>query len=36
VAKALHAGRTSLRAVRFGELPDPDYHNVSPEELAYD
>ena len=35
VARALVEGRTSIAAVRFTELPEPDYTNCRPEELPY-
>ena len=35
IAKALLAGRTSVRAVRFEEQPEPDYRGVHPDDLPY-
>lgn len=36
IAKALLDGRASIRAVRFTDLPRPDYVNCQPEQLPYD
>jgi len=35
VCKALIKGRESIRAVRFETDPEPDYVDVSPDELPY-
>ncbi len=35
VAKALLAGRTTIKAVRLSELPVPDYRRCRPDELPY-
>ncbi|HZE12262.1 MAG TPA: hypothetical protein VE086_00760 [Chthoniobacterales bacterium] len=36
VAKALRAGRTTIKAVQFTIDPEPDYGDVYPEELPYE
>lgn len=36
VARALLEGHVSIQAVQFDEIPEPDYRNVRPEDLAYD
>jgi hypothetical protein len=36
IAKALLEGKTTIRAVRLRELPDPDYRGCRPDELPYD
>jgi hypothetical protein len=36
IARALLEGRTTIRAVRFPTLPEPDYRNCSPDDLPYD
>lgn len=36
VARAVLEGRTTIRAVRFAELPRPDHRGVRPEDLPYD
>lgn len=36
VARALLEAKTSIRAVRLPELPDPDYRGCHPGELPYD
>lgn len=36
IAKALLSGQRTIAAVRFAELPDPDYVNCQPSELPYD
>ena len=36
VAKALLQGRSTVRAVRLTQQPEPDYVNVRPDELPYD
>jgi hypothetical protein len=36
VARAMLEGRTTIRAVRFEQLPNPDYRNCLPSELPYD
>jgi hypothetical protein len=35
IARALLAGATLINAVRFSDLPDPDYRNCRPDELPY-
>jgi len=35
VAKALLEDHSSIKAVRFGETPSPDFTDVTPEELPY-
>ena len=35
VARALLEGRTTISAVRFPTLPDPDYRDCRPEDLPY-
>ena len=35
VARAMLEGKTTIRAVRLHELPDPDYRNCRPEDLPY-
>jgi hypothetical protein len=36
IARALLEGRTSIRAVRFEHVPEPDYRDCNPSELPYD
>jgi hypothetical protein len=36
IARALLAGRLTIRAVRFEHQPEPDYRNCRPEDLPYD
>ncbi len=36
VARAILDGRDMVNAVRFTELPDPDFRNCHPDELPYD
>lgn len=36
IARAVLEGRTSIRAVRFAVLPEPDHRGVRPEDLPYD
>ena len=36
IARALLDGRSTIRAVRFFEHPEPDYRNCQPSELPYD
>jgi hypothetical protein len=36
IAKALLAGQSSVRAVRFDRQPEPDYHGVHPDDLPYE
>lgn len=36
IAKALLQEKTTIRAVRLQELPDPDYRGCRPDELPYD
>ena len=36
VARALLEGRSSIRGVRFPEIPEPDYVDCRPEDLLYD
>ena len=36
VARAILERRTTIRAVRFEQLPEPDYRNCRPAELPYD
>lgn len=36
VARAMLEGRPTIRAVRFEQLPEPDYRNCRPSELPYD
>ncbi|MDQ1551768.1 MAG: hypothetical protein QOD50_1190 [Actinomycetota bacterium] len=36
VARAMLEGRTTIRAVRFELLPEPDYRDCRPSELPYD
>ena len=35
VARALLEGRSTIKAVRFRTLPEPDYRGCRPEELPY-
>ena len=35
VARALRDGRTTIRARRFRELPEPDYRGCRPDDLPY-
>ncbi len=35
VARALLEGRNTIKAVRFGEAPEPDYRGCLPDELPY-
>jgi hypothetical protein len=35
IARALSEGRTSIRAVRFEDLPEPDYRDCEPSNLPY-
>jgi hypothetical protein len=36
VVRALIEGRSTIRAVQFAELPEPDYRNCKLSELPYD
>lgn len=36
VARVILEGRETVTAVRFPELPDPDYRNCRPDELPYE
>ena len=36
VCKALHQGIATIAAVRFPELPEPDFVGIHPSELPYD
>lgn len=36
IARALLEERTTIRAVRLGSLPEPDFRNCRPEDLPYD
>lgn len=36
IAKALLEGKTSIRAMRLRELPEPDYRGCRPEDLPCD
>ena len=36
VARALLENRTTIRAVRLRDLPEPDYRRCRPDELPYD
>jgi len=36
VARVLLDSRTTIRAVKFPSLPEPDYHNCRPDDLPYD
>lgn len=36
VARALLEGRSTIRAVRLAEAVAPDFHDVMPDDLAYD
>jgi hypothetical protein len=36
VARAILEGQTTIRAVRFEQLPEPDHRNCRPSELPYD
>ena len=36
IARSLLEGRTTIRAVQFDEQPEPDYTNVTPDQLSYD
>ena len=36
VARAMLDGRTTIRAVQFGRLPDPDYRDCRPADLPCD
>ncbi len=36
IARAVLDGRTTIRAVRFEELPQPDHRGVRPDDLPYD
>jgi hypothetical protein len=36
IARALLDGRSTIRALRFDDLPDPDYRDCQPEDLPYD
>lgn len=36
VARALLEGATTIRAVRFDVIPDPDFRNCRPDDLPYD
>lgn len=36
VARALLENRTTIRAVRLRDLPEPDYRGCRPEDLPYD
>lgn len=36
IARALLDGQDSIKAVRFSELPEPDYRNCQPDELPYE
>jgi hypothetical protein len=35
IARALLDGRSTIRAVRFETLPEPDYRNCRPDDLPY-
>jgi hypothetical protein len=35
IARAMLEGRTTIRAVRFEQLPEPDHRNCHPSELPY-
>ena len=35
IARAMLNGQSTIRAVRFTELPEPDYRDCSPSELSY-
>jgi hypothetical protein len=36
IARAILEGRTTIRAVRFPTLPEPDHRDCRPEDLSYD
>ena len=36
IARAMLEGRTTIRAVRFEHLPEPDYRDCRPSDLPYD
>lgn len=36
IARSLLEGRATIGAVQFDEQPDPDYTNVTPDDLSYD
>jgi hypothetical protein len=36
IARAVLEGRTTIHAVRFSTLPEPDHRNCRPEDLPYD
>jgi hypothetical protein len=36
IARAVLEGRTTIRAVRFPTIPEPDFRNVHPDDLPYD
>ena len=36
IARAVLEGRTTIRAVRFATMPEPDFRNCSPGDLPYD
>jgi hypothetical protein len=36
IARAVLEGRTTIAAVRFVELPEPDFRDCRPEDLPYD
>ena len=36
IARALLEGKTTIRAVRLRQLPEPDYRRCQPDELPYD
>ena len=36
IVRALLEGRSTIRAVQFDELPEPDFRNCRPDELPYD
>jgi hypothetical protein len=36
IARAMLDGRTTIRAVQFEHLPEPDYRDCRPSELPYD
>ncbi len=35
IARAILERRATITAVRFAEIPDPDYRNCHPDELSY-
>jgi hypothetical protein len=36
IARAVLEGRTTIRAVRFPAIPEPDFRNVHPDDLPYE